>query len=253
MCAALWYRESRLGGEATRTFSGRAPWECVRTEEREGYGPRLVIAEVQVIHRIPRRQRSPYTVFTPVRLWATTSARGHLVPLKEHIKPHRTHTTSPAGRRAHGPHDSYLHFSLGGQRNRHSPHVDYESVRGVVMAARAGEIWEGGTKGRQGCPGCCKREWGWGWSQQADGTYAWRSAGGRTPQQADMYHALCGECEGVPQAERQAGRAEMRGGLQQALKILTRKGRRNAPQVIGEGRQEVVQLVHGALRMMAKG
>ena len=33
-------------------------------------------------------------------------------------KPHRTHTTSPAGRRAHGPHDSYLRFSLGGQCTR---------------------------------------------------------------------------------------------------------------------------------------
>ena len=101
-CAALRQRQSRLREGRLLGPEKVVAWEGVRKEEREGYGPRLVIAEVQVIHRIPRRQRSPHTVFTPARLWATTPARGRPVPLKEHIKPHRTHTTSPAGRRAPG-------------------------------------------------------------------------------------------------------------------------------------------------------
>ena len=46
--------------------------------------------------------------FAPARAVACSSAPGHLVPMKEHLEPHRTHTAGPRGGSGKPPSDSYF-------------------------------------------------------------------------------------------------------------------------------------------------
>ena len=90
---------------------------------------------------------------------------------------------------------------------------DRERCR-MAMAARAGELWEGGTwESEQGCPACCSRGRGWGWNEPSRGKWRWQGPSGQTAARADMWHVTCGACEGVPATERAAGKEVMRGGM----------------------------------------
>ena len=125
---------------------------------------------------------------------------------------------------------------------------------GMAMAARAGELWEGGTwESEQGCPACCSRGRGWGWNEPSRGKWRWQGPSGQTATRADMWHVTCGACEGVPATERAAGKEAMRGGLREMLKVATRKGPRGAPNAITSGREALVRQVAAAQRALAKG
>ena len=96
---------------------------------------------------------------------------------------------------------------------------------GMVMAARAGDLWEaphGGEwarnakreqeqhrksrawrQGQQGCPACCSRQRGWGWKTGKEGTREWRGPRGERVTEeriATSHHIMCGECEAVQEA-----------------------------------------------------
>ena len=59
-----------------------------------------------------------YTVFARPQAAACSSAFGHLLPMKEHTEPDRTHTAGPRGVTVQPPSDSYFHILGGFQRNR---------------------------------------------------------------------------------------------------------------------------------------
>ena len=51
-----------------------------------------------------------YTVFARPQAAACSSAFGHLLPMKEHTEPDRTHTAGPRGVTVQPPSDSYFHI-----------------------------------------------------------------------------------------------------------------------------------------------
>lgn len=132
---------------------------------------------------------------------------------------------------------------------------DDQARCGVAMAARAGEVWEGGTAdGRQGCPACCSHARGWRWADDVDGSPTWRAGvSGVTAVRADLAHVLCGNCEGVSEETRRVEKGELRSALQRLWKTVTRKGRRGAPPTIDGGRHSLVKLFDAAQRALAKG
>ena len=110
---------------------------------------------------------------------------------------------------------------------------------GLAMAARATRLWEGSSQCRQGCAGCCTKARGYVWIEQAGGRWVWGQrvldagyagiSGRSAPQQADLLHVVCGECEGIPREDRETHRAGIRHAIRDARRTVTRKGVRGAP------------------------
>ena len=111
---------------------------------------------------------------------------------------------------------------------------------GIVMAARAGQLWEvgaanrwgredaGENEGAQGCPACCSRNQGWGWSTRGDGrgetgavARRWAREGGGEMRHADLLHVVSGRCAGTP--GRAVARHEIRAGIAQIRHAIASK------------------------------
>ena len=76
---------------------------------------------------------------------------------------------------------------------------------------------------------------------------------------ADLWHVLCGECEGVERETRDTERNEIRLSMQAAMKELTKKmyegkgrARKQVAHYMTEGRQEMVRDVAAAQRGLAR-
>ena len=132
---------------------------------------------------------------------------------------------------------------------------------GVAMAARDGKVWEAGTgAGKQGCPGCCSHARGWRWAEAEDGKGEWSAmVSGAGKVVADLWHVLCGECEGVERETRDTERNEIRLSMQAAMKELTKKmyegkgrARKQVAHYMTEGRQEMVRDIAAAQRGLAR-
>ena len=117
---------------------------------------------------------------------------------------------------------------------------------GVAMAARRGRLWEW-CDAAQGCAACCSKARGWGWTAEEK----WRSWTGRTPAKADMWHVLCGECEGVGSEEREGGRGEIRASLAGARKLVMKRQR--AKGADARAYAGVQSMIEAAQKGLAKG
>ena len=88
--------------------------------------------------------------------------------------------------------------------------------------------------------------------QNADGKWEWRLRVLEcTARTADVWHVLCGECDGIPEAARGDGRNAIRTSLQKGLKAVMReKKRKGGPRVYGL--EQVAEAITHAQRALAK-
>ena len=158
---------------------------------------------------------------------------------------------------------------------------------GVVMAARAGDMWEAPQgkewnrylesersrgeegammrRGEQGCAACCGGKQGWGWweekaqrgeeemeTEREERPYRreWRWRGEkREVKAADMSHVFGGRCEAVE--GRLGYKRCMREGIARARKAVTRKRKKGRGWVVEEGREQVLGVLDNARAAIA--